>query len=138
MKTGNKTIQDGVRNKWRDIDANEVKQAVNSKADEDAVTAGLAGKQNVAAIASTGVSVQFDQPRTYGETTPETGNITLNATGAQRGQVALIRHNNGTAPTFGSQFKRIGGSYVPSTLNYIFCTYVSPTEILYTISQELL
>jgi hypothetical protein len=64
-----KTIQDGVRNKWRDIDANEVKQAVNSKADEDAVTAGLAGKQNVAAIASTGVSVQFDQPRTYGETT---------------------------------------------------------------------
>ncbi|MCZ8353948.1 MAG: hypothetical protein O9340_04385 [Cyclobacteriaceae bacterium] len=102
-----------------------------------AITEGNIGyvPQRVDAIASTGVAIQFDQPRTYGRTTPETGNITLNATGAQDGQVALIRHNSGTAPTFGSEFKRIGGSYVTGQLNFIFCTYVSPTEILYTVSQ---
>jgi hypothetical protein len=41
-----KTVLDGVRNKWRDIDANEVKQAVNSKADADQVASALASKQN--------------------------------------------------------------------------------------------
>lgn len=35
----NKDIKDGTRNKWKDADANEVKNAVNSKADKTEVAA---------------------------------------------------------------------------------------------------
>ena len=94
-------------------------------------------QNQLTSTSDTGTAIQFDIPRTYGITTAETGNITLNATNAVSGQTVLIRHNSGTAPTFGSEFKRIGGFYVTGVINYIYCQYVSSTEVLYTVNQQL-
>lgn len=90
-----------------------------------------------ASTASTGTDIKFDIPRTYGVTTPETGNITLDSTGAKSGMVQLIRHNHSSEPTFGSEFKVIGGGYQTGVINYIYCEYVKSDEILVSICQEL-
>jgi len=88
---------------------------------------------------TTGVSVTFTTDRIYGSiATPETGNITANVTGAKLGVTNIIIHNNGTTPTFGSEFKKLSGSgdYVISVVNYIYCTYITSTEIIYSINQR--
>lgn len=88
---------------------------------------------------TTGTVVTFETDRVYGTiASPETGNITANVTGAQIGVTNIIIHNSGTAPTFGSQFKRLSGSgnYVTSQVNYIYCTFINSTEIIYSINQR--
>lgn len=88
---------------------------------------------------TTGVNISFTQDRVYGSlATPETGNITANVTGAKLGVTNIIIHNSGTAPTFSSQFKKLSGSgnYVTGVVNYIYCTYISTTEIIYSINQR--
>lgn len=89
--------------------------------------------------ATTGVSLTFATDRIYGSiATPETGNITASVTGAKLGVTNIIIHNSGTAPTFDSKFKKLSGSgsYVVSVVNYIYCTYITPTEIIYSINQR--
>ena len=93
----------------------------------------------LAAVDTTGTAIQFDVPKTYGSVaTPETGNVTLNSTGLVKGMVQLLLHNNASvAPTFGSEFARIGGNYVTNVLNSIYFHAVSATRIEYTINQTL-
>jgi len=89
--------------------------------------------------ATTGVSLTFTTDRVYGSiASPETGNITASATGAKLGVTNIIIHNSGTAPTFDSKFKKLSGSgsYVISVVNYIYCTYITSTEIIYSINQR--
>lgn len=89
--------------------------------------------------ATTGVSLTFATDRIYGSiASPETGNITASVTGAKLGVTNIIIHNSGTAPTFDSKFKKLSGSgsYVVSVVNYIYCTYITPTEIIYSINQR--
>lgn len=110
---------------------------VSAGTDDQTAVSPLKLRAELAATTSTGVAIKFDKPRTYGISSPETGNITFDSTGAVPGQVALIRHNHSSEPTFGSEFKKLSGSrnYASGVVNYIFCTYVSPTEILYTVDQ---
>lgn len=95
----------------------------------------LAGKADAAATAATGTVVAFVAPQIYGLVTAETGNITADHTNAKVGMVQLMRHQHSSAPTFASEFKKIGGTYTNNVMNYIMFFYVSNTEILYTISQ---
>ncbi len=88
---------------------------------------------------TTGVALTFATDRVYGSIgTPETGNITADVTGAKLGVTNIIIHNSGTAPTFDSEFKKLSGSgsYVISVVNYIYCTYINATEIIYSINQR--
>ena len=96
-------------------------------------------KENIKPVVSTGTVVKFDKGRTYGsETSPETGSITLDATGANAGVVICIIHNTGSAPSFGSEFKKLVGSaaYATGVINYIYCEYRSSSKVIYTITQE--
>jgi hypothetical protein len=89
-------------------------------------------------VDTTGTVIAFAVPQTYGSVaSPETGNITLDATGLVLGMVQLLLHNHSSIPTFGSEFKRIGGTYVTSVLNSIYFHAVSASRIEYTVSQQL-
>ena len=99
----------------------------------------LALKQDISANIATGVTISFLSDTVYGSLAiPETGNITANITGAQLGVTNIIIHNSGTAPTFSSEFKKLSGSgnYVVSVVNYIYCTFITSTEIIYSINQR--
>jgi hypothetical protein len=96
-------------------------------------------KLSVESQTTTGTAIAFTADRVYGTLdTPETGNITADITNAKLGVTNIIIHNSGTAPTFGSQFKKLSGSgnYVTGVVNYIYCTYISTTEIIYSINQR--
>ncbi|MDD2675382.1 MAG: hypothetical protein PHF81_10925 [Flavobacterium sp.] len=97
-------------------------------------------KGSTAAGVTAGVVISFLNDRFYGSvTTPENGNITANTTDAQLGITNVIIHKSATAPTFSSPFKKLSGSgnYLVNNVNYIFCTYVTATEIIYIISQRI-
>ena len=88
---------------------------------------------------TTGTVISFSTDKVYGTlATPETGNITADVTNAKLGVTNIIIHNSGTVPTFGSQFKKLSGSgnYVTGVVNYIYCTLISTTEIIYSINQR--
>jgi hypothetical protein len=71
--------------------------------------------------------------------TPETGTtITADTTNALLGVTDIIIHSGATAPTFSSEFKKLSGSgnYTTNVINYIFCTYITSTEIIYAINQR--
>lgn len=96
-------------------------------------------KLSVESQSTTGTAISFINDKVYGTlSTPETGNITADVTNAKLGVTNIIIHNSGTAPTFGSQFKKLSGSgnYVTGAVNYIYCTYISTTEIIYSINQR--
>ena len=89
-------------------------------------------------IAST--AVYFDKPSIFiNGTSPLTGNITLNTAYTQSPAMwAVMIHNQGTTPTFDSNFVQTTDSlgYVTSVNNYIEFYCVSATKILYRIKQE--
>lgn len=93
----------------------------------------------IKANSSTGTLISFTADRVYGTlTTPETGNITADITNAKLGVTNIIIHNSATTPTFGSQFKKLSGSgnYIVGAVNYIYCTFISVDEIIYSINQR--
>jgi hypothetical protein len=94
-------------------------------------------KVDVVPVTATGTAIAFDVPRTYGYLIVETGNITLNSTGLKEGITQLIIHNHSTEPTFGAEFKIIGGAYATGQDNYILLHAVKSSLVLVTISQEL-
>jgi hypothetical protein len=88
---------------------------------------------------ATGAILSFITDRVYGTiASPITGNITADVTGAQLGVTNIIIHNSGTAPTFSSEYKKLSGSgnYIVSVVNYIYCTFITSTEIIYSINQR--
>jgi hypothetical protein len=94
---------------------------------------------SLAAGTGSGTVLSFIEDRVYGTIiSPETGNITANVSGGLLGVTNVIIHNSGTAPTFGAEFKKLSGSgnYAVSQINYIFCTYITSTEIIYSINQR--
>ena len=96
-------------------------------------------KLSTEAPSTTGTVISFSTDKVYGTlTTPETGNITADVANAKLGVTNIIIHNSGTAPTFGSEFKKLSGSgnYSTGVVNYIYCTYISTTEIIYSINQR--
>ena len=110
-----------------------------SPTDNTALQAEFEGKANIETSSTTGTAVVFTEDKVYGSiATPETGNITADATGGKLGASVLIVHNSGTAPTFDSKFVKLSGSgdYTISVVNYIFCQYINATKIIYSINQE--
>jgi hypothetical protein len=96
-------------------------------------------KLSIESPSTTGTLLSFTTDKVYGTLTiPETGNITADVTNAKLGVTNIIIHNSGIAPTFGSQFKKLSGSgnYATGVVNYIYCTYISATEIIYSINQR--
>ena len=96
-------------------------------------------KANIAVNTGTLVALTFVADSLQGTiASPLTGNITGVTTNAQIGVVTIVIHNNGTAPTFDSKFKKLSGSgsYVTGAINYIWCLYVNSTEIIYSIQQR--
>ena len=96
-------------------------------------------KLSVETTSITGTNISFTNDRIYGSlSSPETGNITANTTNGKLGVTNIIIHNSATAPTFSSQFKKLSGSgnYVVGVVNYIYCTFITATEIIYSINQR--
>ena len=125
-------IDDGTANRYigGDINAFPISTATQTALDT---------KLSIETTYVTGTEISFTNDRIYGSlASPETGNITANTTNAKLGVTNIIIHNSGTAPTFGSQFKKLSGSgnYATGVVNYIYCTYISATEIIYSINQR--
>ena len=96
-------------------------------------------KLSIESQSTTGTAISFSTDKVYGTlNTPETGNITADVTNANLGVTNIIIHNSGTVPTFGSEFKKLSGSgnYVVGVVNYIYCTFITATEIIYSINQR--
>lgn len=90
-----------------------------------------------AGIQRTGTAIAFDKTACYGTVgTPETGNITLNTTGAKLVMTQVLIHNSGSAPSFGSEFVLTSGTYTTGVLNYIVMVYINSTKVIYSIQQE--
>lgn len=99
----------------------------------------LDAKLPIEAGSTTGVVLTFLTDRVYGSIgTPEQGNITYSSTGAKLGVTNVIIHNHSSAPTFGTNMKKLSGSgsYVNSVVNYIYVTYINSTEVIYSINQR--
>jgi hypothetical protein len=96
----------------------------------------LALKQDFA-TATTGAVISFAVPQVYNSVaSPTSSNITNDLTGARIGVVQKIFHNSGSAPTFPAGWVKLGtGSYVNSTLNIIYCEWVSGSRVEYWITQ---
>jgi len=92
------------------------------------------------ALTGTGVTLFFTTDRVYGTlASPETATgVTANVTGALLGVTNILIHSGATAPTFSSEYKKLSGSgnYTTGQVNYIFATYIAPTEIIYSINQR--
>jgi hypothetical protein len=121
------------------FEADRLTDTVKYKTVEVATINDVALKLPIQATQTTGVALTFLTDSVYGTIgTPETGNITFSSTNAKIGVTNLIIHNNGTAPTFGTNMKQLSGSsgYSVGVINYIFVTYINSTEVIYTISQR--
>jgi hypothetical protein len=87
-----------------------------------------------------GVVLSFVTDTVYGTlTSPETGTtITANTVNGLLGVTNILIHSGTTLPTFSSEFKKLSGSgnYSIGTINYIFSSYITPSEIIYSINQR--
>lgn len=93
-------------------------------------------------VPRTGVAIAFDLPANYGTlAAPETGDITLNATGLIVGVTQILIHQENTSPEsqpgMPAEFKVISGAYESGAVNYIFMHSISASLILVTICQEI-
>lgn len=92
-------------------------------------------------LIKTGTIVSFEANTNHGfYTTPVTGNITFDFTGAKLHNTCIMRHNSVTIPTFQSQ-NIIAGYYSPGVNNYIYLQIVNITQgqerVLITIGQDV-
>lgn len=94
---------------------------------------------SLAASQTTGTVLTFLSDSVYGTIgLPETGGISADVSGGLLGVTNIVIHSNGpTGPTFSSEFKRLSGSgvYATGQINYIYCTYINSTNIIYSINQ---
>lgn len=107
--------------------------------DRDFTLPDTSGMLTLNPLQTTGVTIAFAVDKVYGTTAaPSTGNITADLTNAQLGTTNIIVHSGGTAPTFSSEFRKLSGSgsYSTTALNYIYCSYLDATHIMYAINQS--
>lgn len=98
-----------------------------------ALASSLALKDDFA-VSNTGTVITFDKKRRFDtSTSPATGNITNDLTGAKMGVVQKIYHNNSSAPTYPAGWVCIGGTYTNSVLNIIFAEWVEGSRVEYWI-----
>lgn len=90
------------------------------------------------AIATTGNVIQFDTDRVYNSiSSPTTGVMSNNLSGAQIKIVQKIYYNHSTTNPFPVGWVRLGSkTYTPSALNIIYAEWVGGSRVEYWISQE--
>src|SRR5699024_5893021 len=88
----------------------------------------------------TGSVVSFDAPHIYGKpSTPITGNITQDLTGARIGITQKIYHQDSTAPTFPGEWANVGyRGYNLSNVNIIQAEYVSAGRVEYNYGRSVI
>src|SRR5699024_8137220 len=88
----------------------------------------------------TGSVVSFDAPHIYGKpSTPITGNITQDLTGARIGITQKIYHQDSTAPTFPGEWVNVGyRGYNLSNVNIIQAEYVSAGRVEYNYGRSVI
>jgi hypothetical protein len=86
----------------------------------------------------TGNTITFDSQYFYNSrTTPGTGNVTEDLTGAQLGVVQKIYHNDIILPSFPAGWILIGsGTYTIGVLNIIMCEWIGGSSTEYWILQD--
>lgn len=86
---------------------------------------------------STGTVIAFTSSLIYNSpSSPATGNITDDLTGAKIGIIQKIYHNDSTTPSFPAGWVRLGqGAYLTSNLNIIYAEWVSGTRVEYWITN---
>lgn len=98
-------------------------------------------------ITSTGTTIQFDRPRSYGVGTPLTGNITIATAYADDSVMVKVIHNDITEPTItvpvGVTKKMLSGAYAADTDNLFLFIIDKDSSgdvvaVNYTISQNTL
>jgi hypothetical protein len=97
-------------------------------------------KTYMTATTEAGTTIVFDKIRTYGKTSPLTGNLTVDETDGIDGTVQLVKHNDSSEPTItgsGITVNKLSGSYINSVDNYIYVELVSSTEVVYSVSQVI-
>lgn len=89
------------------------------------------------ASADTGVVIAFTSSLIYNSpASPGSTNITDDLTSANIGIIQKIYHNSGSTPTFPAGWVKLGtGLYITSTLNVIYCEWVSGTRVEYWITN---
>jgi uncharacterized protein YwbE len=144
-----KVLEDGKVDKNADITgATNTKITFDAKglvtAGTDADIADITGLQTAldakdnSSIGATGVVIDFTTSKVFNSpSSPETGNITENLTGAKIGIVQKIYHNHSVAPSVPAGWVRVGtGDYELSVLNLIFAEWVGSSRVEYWIIQE--
>lgn len=90
-------------------------------------------------VQRTGTALTFDREAFYGSiATPETGNFSVDFTGAKIGTTSVVFHNSGSEPTYPGTMIELTGSevYVPGSLNYYFIIYLGGATAGYVIKQN--
>lgn len=124
----------GIARLYQNVTGNNTDGAPAQKAVKDA----LALKLPIETPSTTGTTISFDQDKIYGSiSSPVSGNIGKNVTGAKLGVVVKMVHNQSTVPTFDSSFKKSNGSYdyAISVNNFITFEYWDNSNIIYSIHQ---
>ena len=91
-----------------------------------------------AATTATTTTINFTgQTIYYNSTSPATGNITGNLTGANLGLIQKIYHNDTSEPTYPVGWVLMGDAiYFTSTLNIIYAEWAGGTRVEYWYVQE--
>ena len=102
------------------------------------VVTGTAGGGIPEATTATTTTINFTgQTIYYNASSPGTGNITGNLTGAKLGLIQKIYHNSGTEPTYPAGWVLMGDAiYFTSTLNIIYAEWATGTRVEYWYVQE--
>jgi hypothetical protein len=83
---------------------------------------------------TTGTEVYFDKHNVYGSfSTPVTGNITHNLTGAKVELIQKMYHQGGTEPTYPASWVKLIGEYSTTDVNIIFALYAEAGRVEYWI-----
>jgi len=85
-----------------------------------------------------GTVLSFVEDSIYGmPDDPQAGNITADLIQAKKGVTVLLFHQQGSAPSYGSNFIETADSsdYDTAGLNLIFVLYVDDTHIYYKVTQ---
>lgn len=142
-KLGDWIIYNGTA--WQKVDNTDALISVNGYtgivtltiADIPSLQAALDAKADIVKAARTGTAIAFDKEATYGSyASPETGNITVNATGAVDEICQKLYHQNASEPTYPASFVKIVGVYDPSKVNIYLIVRINSSLYHYLIYQE--
>jgi hypothetical protein len=84
--------------------------------------------------ASASAEINYTYETVFGTVAlPLTANITQDLTGAKKGIIQTIYHNNGTEPDYPANWVKLGGTYENSSLNIIYAVYYDDDRVEYWI-----